>query len=290
MPSGKESVDAMADDKDEIVKSIFCDDRLDAYKPFFDHPWAGWLSDKVRGTTIDFAVSVLLLEWKATSLAFCQPWLTQQMLKNYAEGFTGGGNESLPIRWVAGMRENLVERVNLTVTQKNKLREEINKAYELAKKAVVEPVRFDFEETWQDFLNNKDYLLAIASQQKLCFGSLYYAYEDWLSRCVALTTARPAFTLPSGKKATKELQKAFGEEASAKCWTDSPVYTAREVRHAVVHNGGRNNEKLREAGCTIRVSDEGDLLIAADDTRSLYTLLSDRVSYLVDLILTMQAS
>jgi hypothetical protein len=129
-------------------------------------------------------------------------------------------------------------------------------------------------------LANPEFQLSIWGSQRLCYGAVYYAYEDFLARCYRLSACEP------GCRVDREFGKRFGSQYGAalrqSCWDDHRVLVARLTRHALVHNGGRltsDLKKMSKHGLTLLGE---DIQIYPSLTKGLYGVLKDRVTKFLD--------
>jgi hypothetical protein len=68
----------------------------------------------------------------------------------------------------------------------------------------------------------------------------------------------------------------FGEELLGRVWTSPMLIRAKEIRHSIVHNGGKVTPKLNKMQKKPRIEND-DILIAASDVRELHKLLKPLV-------------
>ena len=81
------------------------------------------------------------------------------------------------------------------------------------------------------------------------------------------------------------MRSAFGEEVTSHA-TDQVVNVARLARNAIVHAGGRLDDKLRGMQHGL-VGEDGVLQIMAADTKRLFDELKERATKLTDKAITL---
>ena len=148
----------------------------------------------------------------------------------------------------------------------------------------VGPPKLVPDAMWQEMLQNSEFRFALIGSQRSCYGAVYYAYEDFLTRCIGLTKGETDYRLFRRKDFQREITAEFGSAVCDQCWDNAAVNLARVTRHAVVHNGCRVTDEFKEA---VKVAKypfvvEGDeIQIMAPDTSSLFRLLKDRATLLI---------
>lgn len=83
------------------------------------------------------------------------------------------------------------------------------------------------------------------------------------------------------KKFKETLSDTFGEQVAHKVWHQTLVYTARESRNSVVHNGGKATTELLKVKPLPAYIQDDDVMISAKITRKLYNDLKPLVYELV---------
>lgn len=272
---------------DELVKRMTIDERLDSYRSFFDHKWAEQLMYRTAGTAIDPLYFDLCVAWRGIANTFALPYLTVTMVQGYSHGLSKS-HEPFGTKWIGATRDKLVARMgdSLNHMKQKKLQTVLTDIYHETRSAVdgYEP-EFDPNELWEGLIDKYEMVAAIWGSQRLAYGALYYSYEDFITRCIKIQFKKTHYRLKRGEEAEKEFIKAFGEDACKHCWADKAVEIARETRHALVHNGGRETDFLRSLKHGIHVGDDKELHLMAPHVRELHDLLKDRVTHLVRVML-----
>jgi hypothetical protein len=133
---------------------------------------------------------------------------------------------------------------------------------------------FDTESLWRSFLPNSEFQFSPLGSQRLCYGAVYYAYEDFLLRTFKVVTGHVSYQIRADDYA-RDFATTFGTALSHSCWSDPAVLIALLTRHALVHNSGRVTDRLSRQKHSLRVED-GDFQIMPSDTKALFDLLKYR--------------
>ncbi len=94
--------------------TMLIDDRLDSYKSFFDHGWAGRIMDLARDTKLERSVFNLCVNWKAVANTHVLPWFTMGCVSNFAKGLLAAHE---PLGSKAGRKNNLYKLVLMDVAE-----------------------------------------------------------------------------------------------------------------------------------------------------------------------------
>jgi len=185
----------------------------------------------------------------------------------------------------------VIEQIALDMSAKLRLtqtkRQELDKILEEIRKKVLNTDRppetiisgFVIDKMWQSLLPNFEFNGSVWASQRLCYGAVYYAYEDFLVRTYRLAIGKPDYRMKFAKEFARDLAKAFSVELSDFCFSGE-VDVARRARNALAHSGGRITEELREIGHAFPVVN-GEIQITTAHTRALFDLLKERVAKLV---------
>lgn len=139
------------------------------------------------------------------------------------------------------------------------------------------------QDFWNEYLKHKEFKGALWKLAENTYCSIYYAYENLIVNALSrILSARIRVTDRDFKKTLKEV---YGEKFANKIWNNSNVAVSREIRNCIVHNGGKMSEKLSKMNPLPRISDDGDILISASDTRKLYELLKPLALEILELTL-----
>lgn len=287
-------------DKD-IIDHVLIDPNLDSYQQFFDHGWCKSTFEAVEKSPLNDAISILMVAWRSTNGSHMLPWLMAHSMKRFAEG---EGNGSLRFRAnysgevIKGIVTKLESRMHhsLKFDQRATLKRVVTKIEQEAHdalKTAQSNVEFPLAGYWDFLTHASEFQFSILGTQRSNYGSLFFAYEDFLANVIR--TKEPTYN--SKKDQIKDaFARHFGAPLRDYCWTDAEVDLAKLVRHALAHNGGRFGPDLGKykahfldaTGTTTPVL-QGDRLIIVDDTiqitpgntTHLFGVLKERVTRIV---------
>jgi hypothetical protein len=108
----------------------------------------------------------------------------------------------------------------------------------------------------------------------LGYSAIYHSYENFVRECMAILEGKEDYKIDSLKALKRDFTHHFGEPLFAECVTHQRVDTARLIRNALAHNGGRETAQL-PSDHGIRI-ESGVLQIMASDVKALMELLQNR--------------
>jgi hypothetical protein len=142
------------------------------------------------------------------------------------------------------------------------------------------PTVVDIEKHWKSFISIPDFALRLWNSERNAYGALYYAYEDFLVRCVGVVNTKPDYRMPRRSEFANDIAAVYGDQIRDICWLDKPVAVSREIRHAIVHNGGRITKVLANLAPDLPLEHD-QIVILAPDTTELFNSLKRRAYQLV---------
>jgi hypothetical protein len=268
---------------------MFIDECLESYKTFFDHDWARRIMDVTAGTKLDDCVFSLCVNWKAAANTHIVPWFVVTSMAHFAAGMTKS-HEPLTVKIIKATAARLLAEMGDSL--RNMQRKKLSNAIDRIGKEVCEGLerQEDQEELkpefyWQMYLGSQyphEFRLIVWGSQRICYGAVYHAYEDFIRGCVRIASCPKTHAGYSGhRKLMDEVEKHFGQQVAQDCLNAPEVRAARLVRNALAHNGGKETDELKKIQHGIRV-EGGVLQIMAPDTRRLFDVLKDRAYKLVE--------
>ncbi len=286
----------------EVIDTPLIDQNLDSYEQFFDHDWSKRMFEAVRSSSLNDAICTLLVAWRFTNGAHMLPWLMAQSLKRFAEG-EGKGSLQFRSDYSSDIVKGLVNNLNaqmqysLNRDQRTKLKRAVTKiekdAFQNMKSAQSKAV-FPLTGYWDFLIHTSEFQFSILGTQRSNYGSLFFAYEDFLSNVIR--TKEPTYS--SKKDKIKDaFARHFGAPLRNYCWTHVEIDLAMLVRHTMAHNGGRFRADLEKyksrfvdmtgkAAPTLQddrfVLVDGKIQITPGNTRHLFGVLKERVSKIVE--------
>jgi hypothetical protein len=274
-------------DDEQLIKRITIDIRLESYESFFDHAWAMKIMNATEKTSLESIVFDLCIAWRGIANTFAMPDITFRMFKAFSESYATTP-EPYGKKWITAIRDNLIRRMGpnaLTHTKRQSLQKALDDIYNESHAAYeANPWVADLTELWEDLRKNHEMQIAIWGSQRLAYGALYYAYEDLVKRTIRTMPGGEILSLRRAPDIAEAIKTIFSPEARDNCWSDPAIVAARNVRHALVHNGGRLTDDLRRNHPKITIVDD-ELHIMAPDTIDLHHMLKERVEYIVALVI-----
>lgn len=149
----------------------------------------------------------------------------------------------------------------------------VNRVYD-AIAAVSRPL-YDRHVVWQEYLQRPEFRAALWKTAENSFVSIYYAYEDYFVRVLKILGKWDSLRI-TDRDFKARAKTIIEEQTFNRCWGDNRIEVAREIRHAITHNGGRPTSNLLRKSPLPRIEND-DILISATDVRQLYELLKERV-------------
>jgi len=272
-----------------MSKNIHVELRLESYQNFYDPDWFEKWTEETRGTVLYQVVFDLGAAWRFVANTHALPWVLATEVQGATE-MNLNTTEPFGKKYVTHVHEKLVKRMgsSLRKTQRHRMRDELDVIYEEVEAISVGPLKFAPDTMWQEMVQVPGFRFALVGSQRLCYGAIYYAYEDFLTRCVGLAKGETDYRLFRRKDFQKEITAEFGPAVCAQCWDDAAVNLARATRHALVHNGCRVTDEFKEAVKAAKypfVVEDDEIQIMAPDTSSLFRLLKDRATLLISAVL-----
>jgi hypothetical protein len=268
-----------------MTKNVRVEPHLESYRSFFDHAWFGKWTEETTGTPLYQPVFDLGFMWRCSANTHLLPWLMATTIQQTIERKTNMA-EPFGKKYVSAVQQRLAKRMgsSLRKTQRHRMQVELDKILREVSAVMAIPDLLPPETMWQSFLQNSEFQFALVGSQRLCYGAIYYAYEDFLTRCVGLAKGKTDYRLFRQKDFQKEIAAEFGSTVCDQCWDDPAVNLARVTRHALVHNGCRVTDEFKEAQKAAKrplVVCDDEVQIMAPDTSSLFLLLKDRATLLI---------
>lgn len=270
-------------ESEEVVK-LFVGVRLDDYATFFDHGWSRKVLADTEGTKLDRPTLDLCADWKSAANTLVLPWLLMQSPGNFYKGFAKE-NPSIGLKLAQALKERLVHEMSQSLSnmRRKELAQNIDRiCREILEISACTPPEVQPEQVWTAYLKNNEFILSLWSAPRLCYSAVYYAYENFLRRCVIATRNNsPAEYRPKTGRLSGDLDAILGGSLGTDCLHDEDVETARLARNALAHNGGMVGAVFGNRQRHPTVSD-GTVTPLASDVRDLYALLKDKVTKVVD--------
>ncbi len=278
---------------EDICRTAYVTTSLDTYRNFLSDDWGERL-DQLTATKAKLSEIVidLMMDWRAAAYTASLPVSIIDHMKAFHDAFVNTGElnttllrlaQVIPGRLAQDLPELTLDPSTIRCLQAKlvDLGAEIEEARDKAK------CEFPVEETWQSYLKEDAYQLSLWGSQRICYVSIYNAYENFLVRAVCIAQSISSCR-SSDREFKKYLAQSFGEPLRDKCWTATNVNIARLARHALSHTGGRVTDKLGKQNHRFVIRD-GRIQVTPEKTKALFALLKDCVYSLAQKAVTMPA-
>ena len=264
-----------------MSKNIVIDPHLESYRTFFNHAWSRRMMELTEGTALDEIVFDLCVAWRGAANTHYFPWLMLQSMKSFAEGLAEA-HEPFGKKWLSAVSSRLVAEMGdgLRPDQRHQLESALQRL-DAQVRAALEKDNYDFDaqKFFTDLVRHSEVQFSLWGSQRICYGAVYYTYEDFLLRTYKAVTGQGSYQIRADDF-SKDFATAFGPALRDFCWSHPAVHVARLTRHALVHNGGRVTDKLARQKHGLRV-ENGVIQIMAPDTKGLFDVLKERAEKLV---------
>jgi hypothetical protein len=273
-----------------LSHKILYDKRLKSYTSLFDGAWAATVLDLSRGTKLDRCVFNLCHNWRALSNVYRVPWFIIHCISGFAVG-NMTHQEPIGMALIQGLAERVpAEMGDMTNMQRKKFAEAIRRIggpiYQALERAKEEQRKeLQPESFWRMFLEHyagHEFGWVIWGSQRVCYGGVYHAYEDFVRECIRTVRGGKKCPLGGGiNEIISDVAKHFGKPLADYCLNTPEVNIARLVRNALAHNGGKETDQLKKLPHGIQIED-GVLQIMAPDTKKLFDVLKERAYKLLE--------
>ena len=265
---------------DTLNRRMIIDDRLESYKSFFDHAWAGRIIELAQGTKLDPSVFNLCVNWKAVANAHVLPWFTMNCVSNFAKGLLAA-HEPLGRRLVDAFAVRLPAELGDSIRnmQRKKLAEVIRRIGTQIHETVDQAKNLDEvspKDFWKRFLEDPashELKLSLWGSERVCYSGIYHTYENFVRQSIEL--AKGSKTGRGFSELAKDADGTMGKGIADSCLLEPQIKIARLVRNALAHNGGEETNQLKAVSHGIPVED-GVLQVMPLHTHQLFSLLKDR--------------
>jgi len=130
------------------------------------------------------------------------------------------------------------------------------------------------DDLWKEYLNINAFKGALWKTAESTYCSTYYAYENLIVG--VLSEIEEMNLRVNDGTFNSKFVSVFGEKLLGRVWTSPMLITAKEIRHSIVHNGGKVTPRLHKIQKKPLI-ENGDVLISASDVRALYKFIKPLV-------------
>jgi hypothetical protein len=263
----------------EANKNSRIDSRRESYRPFYDCQWHCELDETTkRFPDLARIFLDLAMSWRGASNTQYLPAHTVHLLEIFANNHDPYGKE---------FQEEFIARLmcrignDLSNMKRKQVRNAAGDVFDEIRQEMANVV-LDGGTFWNnDFVANQEIRLAIIGTQRMCYAAIYYAYENFVLQIYQLVSASPNYRIRDAKSFSKDFAGTFGAGLRTFCWSAPAIRIAGLVRNALVHNGGRMTDQLRNEEHDFEVVD-GEIQVLPGHTKALHDLLKERVPRLVN--------
>jgi hypothetical protein len=257
----------------ELSSEIKIDTRRESYANFFDNAWADSFLKAASETRLGQASLDLCISWKGSAVVCRMPWLMIDSLRGFHAGYTRGTRGYQPI--LAAVAKIVTLRVSLSETQRREVTQTIEGLSGQIEQELAAVSPLDPDEIWRGYLKIPEFALSLWASMRKAYGSLYYAYENYLRAVVGAARNDDDYKAYKTSQLKEDFAAHCGDPLAVDCIDHPRIVIAREVRNSLTHNGGRLSPKLAAKPHGILVYDNR-FQIFPDDVRALFALLQER--------------
>ena len=254
-------------------------DQLNDYLPFRKEELSLELSGLTKNTDYAGAAFEFLISLEGASNVRSFPFTLVNSTKSITDIFIQNYNPptlEVVTQFIMGIRENH-PTLGLTLKQVKRLAKYFGEMQTAHRERMESnPPEYPIQEVWESLVVESVFKLMLYQSEMNAFSAVYFAYERYYKNCIERKWPRDYRDL---KEYGKSL-RGHDDEAWKKCWEHRDVNIARLARSAIVHNGGKETDKLKAlTGANthpFEVSSSGQLIIGAKHTTALYNICMDR--------------
>lgn len=247
----------------------------DGYKTRYSPERAVKIIQVAKETAVYEMAAILLADLEGTSNAISFPSLMMGALEAFGSVILSGNNFGPKF---SEMFSNIVCGPSLCSDPfSSKQKEWIQKACaQIAQRAhalsVQKSADVDFTGVWNNICQSDspishEFQKALWKLSELGYCGFYFAYENFIVNSIRAISGNLKLNNRPGKE-LKEFGEAFkkiGGSAFNDFYDGDRIRICREMRHAIVHRGGKANQYLKDQGKRVKI-DEGYVVIGIPNT------------------------
>lgn len=270
-----------------LRQQVHIDTEIDSYRGFLSDDWAERIySLAANAGKLKRVIFDLVMDWRAAAYTASLPVCVVDHVKAYHDGFVNGDEPNTNLlRLARHLPAILAERLPETTCDPSllrRIRDEIVRIGAAMEDAYQEAKQdFPLQHAWQTYLQHHVYQLSLWGSQRICYVSIYNAYESFVCRCVAIALKVSGCRSSNKEKFKKLIIEAFGEPTYNNCWMNEDLKIVRAVRHSLSHAGGALTDELRGVKHGFVVLD-GRLQVTPEKTKALFSLLKQAATALAE--------
>lgn len=259
-----------------MERKILVDERQLAYGSFFTDDFAKEafaIAD--RTPRLQVAIFDLVADWRSASYVGAIPSLLPTILKQFHDSFM---NYETPPSGILTYSETILTKLSSEVPElaispelQAKLRERIVSISDevLAANSAVK-LELNSDEVWQEYLKAHAFVMGLHGTMRAVYLSVYGAYENFITR--VLSVAHNGERVRVTDRDFNKLFRSVLNDVIDEAWFADKIQTAKLVRHALMHAGGRVTKELQDRVIPIAVADK-QLHVFPEHVAELYKTL-----------------
>ena len=126
---------------------------------------------------------------------------------------------------------------------------------------------------WKQFKQINAFSAALGKTSENCYVAMYCAYEDYILQSIKAVCSEDKIRV-TDRDFNKKLTSVIEERVASKCWNNNKFDLAKEIRHCLVHNGGRPTDSLLKKQNLPEIV-ESNILITPIEVRELYSIIKE---------------
>ena len=235
------------------TKNLLVDNRLGSYNIQLTPKWARRIDDAASPSPpLSDIVCDFVLAMRSVGIVASLPYTIVSQMENFVVGYCKGVEPPPTAKVVNAFCDRLSRSVDLEPLVRQRISAaclEIRAQFD----AMPIPPPFSIDNIWEEYLDEKGFRISLWESQRAGLVAVYNYYESFLTRCMAIAVRQRRYALR--KKFRDDFAREFGQAIANECWNDPDVQVLRLTRNAIVHEGGRDSQALRDLGCQYRVQD-----------------------------------
>jgi hypothetical protein len=242
-------------------RSVFVDQRSESYKGFLEDEFtrAAFEASDRSGRRISHLIFNLLTDWRSISYAVAFPALAPNAIENFHVGMAAEGplDYSL-LGFLEYVLSKLRDRVpSLTNDQalQSELRSELFGV--LSDVRGLQSIRdgsVSASAIWEQYIQHHPFNLGLHGIMRLAYIGIYGAYEEFVVRCVRISTGNSRLQSTRGNFSTA-IGSSLGPDLLVRCWESEEINQVRTIRNKLIHAGGQADESTRYLTNLVHIQD-----------------------------------
>lgn len=242
---------------------------------FYDHNWAKEFFGVFGDGELKDACFSLCASLKSASIVHSYPQILSKAVKAAVGGALGRNARDASMNL-----SKFAELIKVEIVASREQHEKIEEVLAVAKLSFAnagKSVSADESEIWDSVCNSSIQTLVVATTgaQRLVFTGMFFALEHFCHRCCCLVAKDDELWWKyRSKKGSGLVEEIFSASLYDQV-LGGYIDTARMVRNALAHHGGRVTSELRSANHGFYITPD-ELIIRPEDNRKLFAEIKQR--------------